>query len=245
MYGTPPDAAPPGPDTGRSNWFGWAAVGTVVAVIVALLAFIGHGIVDGGSTPSSRGLASGSTTSTTDPSTSTSGPRSSTTAPGRGTTPSTTPGAAAPKGGTFYRDPNGIYTMSVAPGWTRSPTSLTGIPMWMHATGAGGSASMNVTSEELPYQYSLLQIVDATVQQLQHLSEVQVHSTTGMTLNDGTPAILVRYTNLMVQGTHLEGELLVTSNAFHAVAVTVAAPSADANPTFDQVRPYLLTLHLL
>jgi hypothetical protein len=213
----------------------WAAIGTGVAVILALIVFMGVGVFANSSSPPTTDAAA--STSTTAPA------ASSTTRPQATTSTTRPPTTTAPAGG-IYRDPAGIYTMNTAATWRKSPRSLASVPIWNVAPVSSPQSNLAVATQPLDYATSLSQLVLQTEEAVSVRSTAQLVWDQPATLDDGTLAELVRYT-INQAGGQVEVELMLTVDSEHAAVITVTAPVSDAARVFAQVDPYLRSFHLL
>jgi hypothetical protein len=235
-----PTAAPP-PEPPARPWLAWVAVGGAVAVAVVVVLVLAVSLLGTSSkSPSSTGLAARSTTTA-----SASGGSATTSAPPSTAAPTSTT-IAGPGGSTIYADPNGVYTMSISPAWQSPADSVNGVALW-YLTGVnytGPRANLNILTENLPGAIDLATYAQAAEQNLTKVSAFHITSTNTITLDDGTPAVVITYNDL-VPSLPVQGEAVVAVHGTHAVIVTVAAGQDAAPAILASVDPYVRTLHLL
>ncbi len=145
----------------------------------------------------------------------------------------------------LYTDPGGAYSVSVGADWQRSTATISGIPMWViESSGTGGRSVFEVVAESLPESTSLAQVTQGALQGMEQYKGFHLVSTTTITLDDGDPATVVRYSSQQASGLVVQGEAVIAASASNAVIETVAAPTASAAGVFATADPYLRTLQV-
>ena len=237
-------APEPPPERGRP-WLAWLALGGAAAVAVVVILLLAVSLLGTSSkTPSSTGLAAQSTTTTS----TSGGAATSSTPPSSAAPTSTTTGTiAGPGGSTLYTDPGGVYTMSINPAWQSPADSVNGVALW-YLTGVnytGPRANLNILTENIPGGIDLATYAQAAEQNLTKVSAFHITSSNTITLNDGSPAAVILYTNGIVPSVPIQGEAVVAVRGTHAVVLTVSASQAASPAVLASVDPYVRSLHLL
>ena len=150
-------------------------------------------------------------------------------------------GRPAPPPGSAYADPDGTYTITVAPGWTeRSGTLVKDIEAWIVAPAANGFvANVNVLTHDADGM-DLDAYLAFTLQHMGTFTVVAHDVTVGA---GGRPLGRIEYAGTPSGSTralHLLATIDVRGT--HAVVATLTAEEAAFAGLRPDVEPYLLTL---
>jgi hypothetical protein len=234
--GPPPIGGPP-PGGGGKKAFALVGVGLLVVVLLVAGVFAltrrgGEDVATGPSTTTAP------TTAAPDPS----DPAGTPTSTGPSATTTTTGRRPASPGGTPFADPQGAYTVEVAPAWSEVDSKVSGVEAWLTGDTDGEFRdNVNISTERAAGLLDVEAAVAYVRDQIEKNPSMTVDDTDYLTSTSGRRVGRLTVSNT-IGGRQARQQAYVVQGPGNLLILTVSALPDRADRVFAEVEPFALTL---